>query len=367
MNKFLKVVGIWSIVAIVFSMSLLAPMQTQAAGQLGLISVLLKATDSETGNNVYAVSSQVPYTFVKFTPIADLEIDDGIKVTFTSFTDSVETADVTVTQNAESLTKTVVASGGSGVIQIEMDSATTGSKVSPVTVKITGDATDLVTPGSANTYTVNIEVYDLGADAHFGGGDDVLQDSGAAGVIIGTAAGYQIGITGTVDPTLSMALTQIGNDTPTSTCALGTLTKDFVETCGYDAKISTNATGGYTAYIRAGGGLMSGANEIDKVAEGDDIDFGVEEYGISSSDTGTDIINNNSGTSCTLLDHTTTPAMPADPLTNGGGLYVDRSFASSTGTASNERTTVCHAAGITAVTPAGNYTQTVTITIVGNF
>lgn len=172
----------------------------------------------------------------------------------------------------------------------------------------------------------------------------------------------QININGTIDPTLSLAVVELGSDTATTSCPLGTLSIENIETCGYRTKVSTNADSGYTAYVRSNGAFTSGSHDLTDVEAADDIDAGVEEYGISSSDTDADIIENTSTQTCVQLDHQATYAMPADPLT-----ISDQSVRTTAASIDSEYTTICHAAGISGYTPAGYYTQVVILTVVGNF
>lgn len=355
MKRLMKFASILGIIALVLSATLITPNFAQA-GQLASIQVLLKATDSETGNNVVLVNTQVPYTFVKFDPATTLDVDDGnndgIRIDFDSFQDTVEAADITVTQNAESLAKTVSDADNGGLIDIVLTGDATANKDGAVTVKITADATDFLTPVANGSYLVEISTYDLGTDDAFGGVDaaaDTLKDSGAALVIIGDAGEYDVTITGTVEPTLTLTLSS-------QSCGLGTLTSSIISTCNYTTTVATNATGGYTSYIRATDGLLSGANEINT---GTTVDEGTEAYGVATN--GANNVDIQEGITCPASGGTT--AVTTTALIDN----TDMSLATATAPVSSAATIVCHAASITGTTQAGNYTQTVTITAVGNF
>jgi hypothetical protein len=349
MKRLMKFASILGILALVLSMSLIAPNFAQA-GQLASIQVLLKATNSETGNNIVDASAAVPYVFVKFDPATAVNDNDGIKINFETDFDisDVVNGDVAVTQTGGNPTKgTAAVSGQNLQIPITTEGTVPGNAI---TVNIANS--HITTPTAGGSYTITIETYDLGDDNAFGGAGadaDTLEDAGAALLIIGDAGDYEVTITGTVEPTLSLTLSS-------NACALGTLVSTAINTCSYTTTVATNATGGYTSYIRATDGLISGANEIDT---GTTVDEATEAYGVATD--GTSNVDIQEGITCPvsgLTDAVTTTAL----IDND-----DMSLASSTTPESGDAVIVCHAASITAVTPAGNYTQTVTITAIGNF
>src|SRR4030043_2005916 len=117
-----------------------------------------------------------------------------------------------------------------------------------------------MTPAAGN-YTV---VYRWGTGATTDGNDADLLYVGDANVVL---------ISGTVDPTLSLTLSA-------NTCELGTLSSANIQTCNYSAAIATNASGGYTAYIKDDGNLRDGSNDVNDTSGGT-IAEGTEEYGVS--------------------------------------------------------------------------------------
>jgi len=174
---------------------------------------------------------------------------------------------------------------------------------------------------------------------------------------------HEVEITAEVDPTLTLTLSA-------TECDLGTFSSSKIVTCGYNAIVSTNATNGYISYIREGAGLVNAAaDEITEVGDGAVTPIGTgsdEEYGVSTSKGSQTILQNTTGEICSDLDIDggelgATP-MPATSLTNS-----DKAFASASGAASSDSTEICHAAAIIGSTPAGVYSHTVTITVVGNF
>jgi hypothetical protein len=184
-------------------------------------------------------------------------------------------------------------------------------------------------PASPGTYTVDIS-------GTFG-------DTGAFALNI--VSDDQIDISASVDPTLDVI---IGS----TSCILGTLSANYIETCSYDVTVSTNATSGYTATIVSDGLLRNDFDDINNAAGGT-VEKGSEEYGIGTSKSGQDIIQNSV---CT--DHDTGSSQPASALTTSA-----QQFASSTAPISKDITTMCHLASVSGATPAGSYNQVATIVV----
>jgi hypothetical protein len=192
-----------------------------------------------------------------------------------------------------------------------------------------------------------------------------LKDAGSSAVLIGT---NQVTISGTVDPSLTLTLSDV-------TCPLGTLSVTNIKTCSYDATVGTNATNGYSTYIRQGAGLVNAAaDEITAVAVAEDVTPGGdtapvdEQYGIGvdTQDT-TDIFPDYSAVdTCANLDSQAVNALPSEPLTTNDQRFATYTAPTDNGT-THGKTTLCHGASIIATTPAGVYSQVVTLTVVGNF
>jgi len=170
----------------------------------------------------------------------------------------------------------------------------------------------------------------------------------------------QVNISATVDPVISLNLYEVGTTTPTSTCALGTLSTSTIETCGYDVVVSTNASTGYTASIKAISDLVPVSGNGDDINASDGtVTPASEEYGVSTSAAAQTITQTN--TTCSALDNGTT-AMNASSLTTS-----DQDVVTSGVPVDAQRTTICHAAAISDITAAGSYSHQVTITAVGSF
>jgi hypothetical protein len=164
----------------------------------------------------------------------------------------------------------------------------------------------------------------------------------------------QINISASVDPSLTLSLSS-------TTCGLGTFDSTKVNTCQYNTTVTTNASSGYTAYIRDDGNLRNATNDINDAAGGTTA-AGSEEYGVATSDTDTvDITAKETSGNCTIL--------------NGGSSDVnalaltisDQSYATEDAPVDSDLVTLCHSASISGTTPAGVYANVVTITIIANF
>jgi hypothetical protein len=182
--------------------------------------------------------------------------------------------------------------------------------------------------------------YRIGISGTFG-------DVGALAVSILTDD--QIEITAEIEPTLDVLLSS-------NACDLGALNSTFIKTCNYDVTVSTNGTSGYISTIVADGDLRNSVDSIANASAGTVVK-GSEEYGVGTSKSGQTILQN---TDCT--DEDTGASQPASALTASA-----QQFASSSGPVSSDATTVCHLASVSGATPAGFYSQIVTIVVTANF
>lgn len=157
-------------------------------------------------------------------------------------------------------------------------------------------------------------------------------------------------ITASVDPYISYTISS-------NTCALGggSLMPGVISTCNYILTVGTNATNGYSSSIIGDATLTSGADSI--AATDGTITNGSEEYGIATSKAGVDI----SQFSGTCDDPETSP-MTASALSGTPQSVVDQP-----GPVAGDATTLCHAAAVNAVTPAGTYSGTATLSVTANF
>ncbi len=157
-------------------------------------------------------------------------------------------------------------------------------------------------------------------------------------------------------------------DLPSAEIDLGAFSSANIVTGLYTASISTNSSGGYASYLRADGKLRNATNDINDVTGGAVAD-GTEAFGVSTTKASQDIaqINDaNSDTFYTAVDCTTM---------NGNTIHANASaittsdlqYASSDGPVSDDETSLCFAASIAGASPAGVYTQIITLTVVGNY
>ncbi len=180
-----------------------------------------------------------------------------------------------------------------------------------------------------------------------------LTDTGTSG---------QVNITGNIDSTLSYTISS-------ADCNLGVFSSTKIKTCNYNSQISTNGILGYVAYIRADGQLRNGSNNLSDVSGGT-ISAGTEGYGVSTTEAdAVDIgrINDANTDSqytqddCIIMDNNTITANATALSTS------DKSFAKATAPVALDTVYLCQEAAISSLTPAGTYSQLVTITIVSNF
>ena len=229
------------------------------------------------------------------------------------------------------------------------------------------DATGVVTvsacgsyDGSGNGATITLE-YGTAAGGtnrvtNPAAGSTVLAIDHASGTNTGSLAvpimtDDQVTVSATVDATITSALSS-------TACALGTLTDSSIQTCNYTNTVSTNASSGYSSTIIEDGNLRDGANDIDDETGDTDVDQGSEEYGVSSNDTtGAQAIVDTDGSGCDGTD-----PEAASAITGTAQEYAD-----DTVPVSAQVTTLCHAASITATTPAGSYSHLVTPITTGTF
>lgn len=245
--------------------------------------------------------------------------------------------------------------------------AAPASGVWGVTISTVGDTITFTAPSNATTgeitagYCVQIEVGTNATSGATGANQIVNPASGTyVTAISGTfgdtgrfavaiVADDQIDITAQVDPTLTVTISA-------DSCALGTLTANYIETCSYSVTVSTNASNGYVSTILADGLLRNTIDNINDATDGT-VNKGQEEYGISTTKAGQTILQ-----SLTCTDNDAGISQPASQL-----LTSAQQFANATGPISADATTLCHKASVSGATPAGSYAQVATIVVTANF
>ena len=273
--------------------------------------------------------------------ISDTEANSEIVIHIGTTTCSGGTARVTeATPTADNDRDAASVSGQK--LSLTFEDALAGSSTLSIEFR-TQSGTSVVTPSSAGNYFLILRVLD--------GSSNIFDVQGTM-LYVGDL--NKVDISAEVDPSLTLTLSS-------TSCDLGTFSASNIQTCQYNTTVSTNASSGYTAYIKDDGNLRNATNDIDDVAGGT-TDYGSEEYGMSTSESDSvDITATNSSATCTSNDGGTT-ATNAQALTTS-----DQSYATESGPIDSDVVTLCHSASISGTTPAGVYSHTVTITVVGNF
>lgn len=234
------------------------------------------------------------------------------------------------------------------MLRITLEDDTTGSFSFKFIDKTDVNTDTIVTPSSAGNYFMQIWEKQTAA------GVPVI----SMGDFIYVGGVNEVNISASVDPTLTFELSD-------TSCTLGTMTPTDLKTCNYSTTVSTNAVGGYTSYIKADGTFRKGSDTITAVSDAA-VTAGGNEYGVSTTNASATIGylgGTHDASYCASLDSQHTyEAGVASALSTS-----DQSYAASTAPVDGEETTLCHSAGINASTPAGTYSQLVTLTVVGNF
>lgn len=165
---------------------------------------------------------------------------------------------------------------------------------------------------------------------------------------VGVSLAGNVDISATIDPTVSFTL-------DTTSCNFGSLTSATVKTCPITVSVSTNGTGGYSAYIYDvnNGTLNSASDNINSVV-GTSLAAGTEGFGASTSKATQDLVQEASCADGASIN--------AQAVTTSS-----QSLASATTPVDADSTVLCLAASITDLTAAGSYADTAYITVVGNF
>lgn len=321
-------------------------------------------SDTMTNQTASAFSDHV----IKFTtPTGAADASDTIIVTFPSdfdftgaddtfvtlshgATTGLETAEVLAAAPSASDWGLVFSGGSSLVMTFTAPSDGTGAAViapnDKIVITLTNTTDVFKNATSSGSYPITIA-------GTFG-------DTGSFAVPIITNG--TVDITATVDPTITFAIRTADDTGTTSTCSLGTLTTGSVATCAYRLAVDTNASAGYTIYAKANGGLLSGSDEIDAIAEDGTVSTGVEGYGIAVTGATTGGAAGATYTEEGVFNDDDTPL----PTVTTSLFNIDKP-ADYTPLTLTDSTLVTHRAAISAITPAGSYTQTVTYTVTGSF
>jgi hypothetical protein len=247
--------------------------------------------------------------------------------------------------------KTLASSAASGVWGVNVDNGngaiTFTAPTDATTDEIEGGSCVKVLIGSHASGGTNVPTNPSSTGAYFVAITGTFGDEGISVVRIITDD--QVEITASIAPTLEVAISS-------NTCALGTLSSTYIETCSYDVTVSTNASTGYVSTILADGLLRNSSDSITNAAGGTVV-RGSEGYGIGTSLAGQTIVQN---ADCT--DGDTSASQPASALTTSA-----QQFASASGPVASDVATVCHLASVSGTSAAGIYAQTATVVVTAGF
>jgi hypothetical protein len=188
--------------------------------------------------------------------------------------------------------------------------------------------------------------------------------------------GNQVQVSATVPAILSFSIRNSGDSANTNVCQLGTLSISAVSTCTYRLRIATNAASGFSTTIQADHDFSTPTfATMTNIVNDASFVAGTEAYGIqtlvgatiggrqATSSFFTDpVVESNFATTTFIVDASTVP-------TSSAGIIISFPRPFNTGPAPSTTTTsaITHAAAISAGTPTGNYSQTVTYLVTGTF
>ncbi len=177
-----------------------------------------------------------------------------------------------------------------------------------------------------------------------------------------------VNITATLDPSISLLLNA-------NTCALNILTTDTIQTCGFNATVTTNIGTGYSGYIEQNHPFQTTVNAVTTVITGPDTDNVINgsdplsgaygEYGIGIKTDDTTSFSEFTG-NCVDYDDGTTD-LAANSLVSDETRYSFATYDAAVNGVNHGLTYFCAGVRIKYTTPPGQYDQTLTISVVGNF
>ncbi|MEI6462458.1 MAG: hypothetical protein WCO33_02195 [bacterium] len=242
--------------------------------------------------------------------------------------------------------------------------------VSNITLSMTGITC------SAGAGTVTIAAGKVVSDATGANNSIIITtplDYGAFLYYVGST--NQVKVTATVTPTLSFTIRNTADSAEQATvgglktCLLGVLTTAAVGTCSYRLKVSTNAASGYAVSYKSDTRFTNGTYNFTDAAiggSGTTITAGTEGYGIvltpGASSSGATIARDNTNFGAT--------AGTAYRITQTSGpypVYTSNGTNAPSGTDTTNTALVAHQVAISAATPTGNYTHTITYTASATF
>ena len=215
----------------------------------------------------------------------------------------------------------------------------------------------LLIPSSVWAFASSSSNYKLDGDfGSFGGAKSSsnykLTDTGGGFAVgFGSSANYG---TGSGFQYLIAEVREIVFTISSNSVNLGPLSSTSVTSVSNTIEIDTNAAGGYQVTVLEDGNLRTSGGDFITDAN-DDVDAGVEEYGLATSDTGVNI---------TTWDG---DCNGSDPELANAITTTIQSVASHNAPIENDISTMCYSASITPTTEAGSYQHVLTYIATGTF
>jgi len=224
------------------------------------------------------------------------------------------------------------------------------------------------TVGSGTIAVAASKLVSLAAGGNYSIVITTVSDYGAFLYYVGNT--NQVKVTATVTPTLSFAIRNTADSAEQATvgglktCVLGVLTTAAVGTCSYRLKVSTNAASGYTVSYSSDTRLTNGTYPFtDAVVggTGTTVAAGTEGYGViltpGASSSAASVTRNaaNFGSVAGASYKIT--------VTGANAVYNVAGTNAPSGTDTTNTALVNHQVAISAATPTGNYTHTITYTV----
>lgn len=355
MKQIRKILSILSVLALIAG--LVNVNVANAASIVTLSDTMTNQTASAVSNHTIAFtlsaagalapSNTITVTFPAGFDLTSI-VEDDLDIVGSTFGEFTTAADCTGSENMSAavsgqvITFTLCAGDGGTLANSETVTVEIGTNA---TASGTG-ANQIVNHATPGSYAIAI---------------DTTADD-ASSLAIPIISNGDVTVTATVDPSITFVIRTAADDGDTNSCALGTLTTGSVSTCGYRLAVDTNATSGYSIYIKADGLLNNATDNIDDIAENGTVASGTEGHGIAVTGATAGGAGGATYTEAGDFNDDDTPVPTA--TTQLFSIDKPADYTVSTLTTS---TLVTHRAAISAVTPAGAYNQVVTYTVVGNF
>jgi hypothetical protein len=319
----------------------------------GLLVLVLVATSLTSTIASYAAG--VPITVAPSTATPSVGTTPALTFTTTAVVPIGGTIQVTRPTTAYTGTAALAVSAGaigattntvSGTESVSTATVTTAIPAGALTVTVSGLTSSAT--ASNNSFKVYTSAGDYGAN---------FQYVGAANVVAVRAR---------VPLVLSFAIRNTTDTADTNICDLGDLTTTAIGNCEYRLKVTTNAKAGYTINVNTSGNLTNGTDNFANAAAGaagTAQAAGTELYGAKIT---AGSITGAAGTVTLATPYSGANNVSYVNTTAAALLTANKPNAPATTDLTNT-TLVRHEAAISANTPAGFYTQTVTYTIAPSF